>query len=563
MKKNYTWKAAALAATLITGSGLNAQVSTFNYTGAVQTYTVPAGVTLIAVDVYGADGYGAGGLGGRVQANMPVVPGEVLEVYVGGAGTPTLGGFNGGGNAGSITTYGGGGGASDIRQGGSTLADRVIVAGGGGGTGSNCGTDSAPGGHGGGLIGESGCLYFCSSCQYTGAGGTQSAGGIAGPTAHGSCGGNQDGSFGQGGSNTTGGYGTGGGGGYYGGGSGCFEGAGGGSSYTYPMATAVVHTQGVQSGNGMITITPLCDGLTTTVSATSLCLGESFTVTASSTNGGTISWDNGVTDGVAYTPAAVGVVTYTASSTSVDDCPFSVDIEVFDVPSVTAMADNTEICLGETVTFTAGGTADSYIWDNGVTDGIAFTPAASGTVTYTATGTITATGCDNTASVDVTVYDPIAISFVATDEMSGNDGTINITVTGGNPAYTFDWDNDGTGDTDDTEDLSGLVAGTYIVVVDDQSSCASEADTITIASQVGISEEDASAITLYPNPTSDMITIEYQGAFTYVLTSVTGELVLSGSATNKEVLLMSHLADGTYFVTINNNTLNTIRVVKK
>ena len=39
----------------------------YRYTGGVQTYTVPAGVTSISVDAYGASGTGTGGLGGRVQ----------------------------------------------------------------------------------------------------------------------------------------------------------------------------------------------------------------------------------------------------------------------------------------------------------------------------------------------------------------------------------------------------------------------------------------------------------------------------------------------------------------
>lgn len=234
------------------------QSATFNFTGSSTTFTVPPCVQYIDVDVYGGQGFASNsaslGLGGRVQARVQVTPGEVLHIFVGGAGTSTTGGFNGGGNAGSSTTYGAGGGASDIRRGGTSLNDRIVVAGGGGGTGSNCGTNTAPGGPGGGLTGGNGCSFSCSSCQYTGSGGTQTAGGIAGPTGHSACGGNNNGSFGIGGSNT-GGSGTGGGGGWYGGGSGCYEGAGGGSSYVIPTGTSnVVHTQGTRVGNGMIVI---------------------------------------------------------------------------------------------------------------------------------------------------------------------------------------------------------------------------------------------------------------------------------------------------------------------
>ena len=253
------------------------QVSTFDYTGGMQTYVVPPGVTTLHMELFGAAGYGNLGYGGRVEAVLNVTPGETLNIFVGGEGTATTGGYNGGGNAGGSSSYGAGGGASDVRQGGTALADRIIVAGGGGGSGSNCGLWSAEGGHGGGLTGESGCLYSCSHCQYTGAGGSQVAGGIAGPTAHGSCGGNSDGTLGNGGSNT-GSSGTGGGGGYYGGGSGCYEGAGGGSSYTHPDATDVVHEHGANNGPGQVIITVLCTAIAVEATDEEVCEGDEVTL---------------------------------------------------------------------------------------------------------------------------------------------------------------------------------------------------------------------------------------------------------------------------------------------
>ncbi|MFT5823090.1 MAG: hypothetical protein ACI8ZM_004350 [Crocinitomix sp.] len=51
------------------------------------------------------------------------------------------------------------------------------------------------------------------------------------------------------------------------------------------------------------------------------------------------------------------------------------------------------------------------------------------------------------------------------------DGQININVAGGTPEYSFDWDNDGTGDFDDFEDLTSIGDGTYEVVVVDENGC--------------------------------------------------------------------------------------------
>jgi hypothetical protein len=236
---------------------------TFNYTGTVQTFTVPDGVTSLQVELNGAQGGVAntnstppytpasGGLGGKVTATLTVTPGQVLHLYVGGSpGASFNGGFNGGGNAG-VSNYnfgryyagGGGGGATDIRIGGNNLTDRVIVAGGGGGSSWN----SNGGGLGGGLTGG--------TSDNVATGGSQTAGG------------NNGGSLGIGascvgfGSN---GSGVGGGGaGYYGGGTNCITspnatagGGGGGSSFTDPtLCNNVVHTQGIVSGNGSIIIT--------------------------------------------------------------------------------------------------------------------------------------------------------------------------------------------------------------------------------------------------------------------------------------------------------------------
>ena len=143
----------------IFSSTIHAQVTTFAFTGAVQTYTVPAGVTAIQIECWGAQGgtgtgfdgvEGTGGLGGYSIGELVVTPGQILEVYVGGAGDMFgPGGFNGGGQAG--TNYGAaGGGGSDVRVTPYGFGDRVIVAGGGGG--GAFGSYGNPGGIGGGLL---------------------------------------------------------------------------------------------------------------------------------------------------------------------------------------------------------------------------------------------------------------------------------------------------------------------------------------------------------------------------------------------------------------------------
>lgn len=66
-------------------------------------------------------------------------------------------------------------------------------------------------------------------------------------------------------------------------------------------------------------------------------------------------------------------------------------------------------------------------------------------------------------------------------------GAIDITVTGTGP-FTYDWDTDGTGDFDDTEDLTGLPAGTYNVAVMDAGGCVTnESYTLTESGPMDVS----------------------------------------------------------------------------
>ena len=198
------------------------------YSGGSATFTVPAGVTQVSIELYGGGGGSSsnagGGAGGLVTGFLQVIPGESLTVNAGGAGNNFLTSAFPNGGTGGANGIGGGGGYSGILRGVTALA----IAGGGGGGGSG-----TIGGDGGGSTGQVG--------QGTGGGGggTQSAGGAAG-------GGNaQSGSLGTGGNgDTNGGGGGGGGSGYYGGGGGADGDAGGGGSSYVGSLTNVVNTQG-------------------------------------------------------------------------------------------------------------------------------------------------------------------------------------------------------------------------------------------------------------------------------------------------------------------------------
>lgn len=134
-----------------------------------------------------------------------------------------------------------------------------------------------------------------------------------------------------------------------------------------------------------------------TVSAGSdqtICLGTSVTVSGSGAT--TYTWDGGITNGVAFAPPTT--TTFTVIGTSNYGCinTDQVVVTVNPIPIVGAGSDQW-ICPGySTILFGSG--ASTYSWNNGVTNGVSFTPIF--TSTYTVIGT-SVYGCINTDQVIV------------------------------------------------------------------------------------------------------------------------------------------------------------------
>ena len=171
----------------------------YDYTGGEQTFIAPTTGTY-KLETWGAQGGNydtikVGGYGAYSSGNKKITQTDKLYINVGGQGTVSQGGYNGGGS----TDYsgGGGGGATHIalESGKLSILENkknyiLIVAGGGGGSGA---FNNYVGGAGGGYIGEK------AAGSSPGFGGTQLSGGeisnYTGPTSTSGI----KGSFGQGG----------------------------------------------------------------------------------------------------------------------------------------------------------------------------------------------------------------------------------------------------------------------------------------------------------------------------------------------------------------------------
>ncbi len=199
---------------------------------------------------------------------------------------------------------------------------------------------------------------------------------------------------------------------------------------------------------------------------------------------------------------------------SVSFClPFTVE-----TPVAAFTAQTTEICAGENITFNNTSTPSNgtFAWtfESG-------SPGSSNSqnpsITYNTAGTFdveltvsNSAGSDtHTMTNYITVNSSPSASTSSTGEnlwTGGDNGTATVVASGGTPPYTYSWSEPGVGN---DSIATGLDAGNYTVTVTDDEGCQATS-TVTVGNNVGINDlELAEAISIYPNPTSGALNVEF------------------------------------------------------
>lgn len=228
-----------------------------------------------------------------------------------------------------------------------------------------------------------------------------------------------------------------------------------------------------QASDTLIAPAPVTVSLTTT---NATCYGGGGGSICANVTGGTpvytYTWSNASTAACANNLMA-GV--YTITVTDANGCTATASATVGNGPEIISVLFNNQIDAtcgasnGSVCATPSGGTGPyTFLWNN-------LNTAACNTNIPTGTYVVTITdinGCRGDSSFTInSINSTLLVDTLPIHDVScfgGSDGSINITVSGGTPPYTYAWNNGIT-----TQNVMGLPAGYYFVTVTDANGCVS------------------------------------------------------------------------------------------
>ncbi len=178
-------------------------------------------------------------------------------------------------------------------------------------------------------------------------------------------------------------------------------------------------------------------------------------------------------------------------ATDVQNSTYSLFVDFLDAPALGVTLSTTNpSCSGSsdgaiTITSVNGTPPYTSLWSNGAT-----TNSISGLTAGSYSVTITdANGSTGSAAATLTAPANLNLSFttIAASSETAQDGSVNLTATGGTIPYTYNWSNGST-----TQDLSGVGAGTYSVTVTDANGCTKTGSASVVVEETPLIYCDAS-----------------------------------------------------------------------
>lgn len=231
------------------------------------------------------------------------------------------------------------------------------------------------------------------------------------------------------------------------------------------------------------------------------------------------------------------------SATGIDN---GYNLTLLGSPTLSVSAANSSVCAGSGLVSLAGAPAGGSWYGTGVS-GNDFDPVSAGvgsfTVFYFYMDTIN--GCSNTDSLNLQVNAlPVVNAFAASGSVCLDDA--NVTLTGTPAAGT--WTGTGVSGTQFDPTTAGNGTHDAVYTYTDANGCAAnDTVSITVNACVGIGEQVASHISIYPNPNNGIFTVEASENCSVIIYNVLGEVVYSHNTTeDKTEIDLTGFTNGLY-----------------
>jgi hypothetical protein len=316
----------------------------------------------------------------------------------------------------------------------------------------------------------------------------------------------------------------------------------------------------INAGQTSITLDPMSATSNLTCNNIDLTIqGGNGTISFDWSNDGTGDFDDNE-DAVIATSGVVDVI-FKDEQCQSDTLSFTIDAS--SAPQITLNPSSVTdiLCNGDggnlnlDVTLNGGATTPTFTWNTGqATEDISNLSGGDYSVSLTDEN-----GCSAEASYTITEPDALVGTYTTTNEITGNDGTIDVTVDGGVGPYSYSW----TPNLGSTQDLSNLPAGNYSLTITDANGC-TEVLNITVSSSVGIEELTEEQIEIYPNPSNGQFKINANGlpVSSVDLYNMNGSLVRSFELNGADSELILNAEKGIYLMKINiGNNIVTKRII--
>ena len=165
---------------------------------------------------------------------------------------------------------------------------------------------------------------------------------------------------------------------------------------------------------------------------------------------------------------------------------------------------------------------------------------------YTITMTYNNGQCDTTA--DFTIFDALQLNITSVDPQTTTpaDGAVSFTISGGAMPYDTIIDD---GQTQMNGPFTGLSSGQYTLIVTDNNGNTVDS-TFTVDNVVSVSKESMNEFIVYPNPATNVLTIDGAHLISSTIYDLNGRAVVNSDVQQAQTVNISHLESGVYTVNI-------------